>query len=975
MQKKLRVMLGILILFITAGSAIAVGITLPIKTIAINKQIDAKLANYGQLNQDDFDPYDGGNDTYSDWMYVSSHNADAKYYSKTSIEFYNVSDREAYLYKANPVSYIGVPGKLVFDLTIKRIVIKYDADNDYLVYTTRKQYTFNASESDLTGNEKILNFNYLWPYYINHFGNGSEYGFQAYVATFMIKSELEGLGYNNSQIADIVLNKTYADNLHLIYTLKYSPHKWINVRPDYKDINFDETTAYTLLFNSTTPDGHDYSLFTGESGSMKYFLDLIQGLNYDPSILTLNVSEKLASIYGLDTPQKIESAVSFAAYIRYLAGNPALTWLYDHKISYITPRTALEWVLGVPDPLMGGRKYPLLLNQSLDSYDPSTDLYYAVKTGAKNVSTVDQIIAIANIPSYSDSQSYKVVLQNNLAYVVEGNRGFRIVNTTDPLFLGIGGYRRQGYSYYDVALDKSLYGTTAYLAAGTKGIVMLDVSDPTEINSGDTWTNLGKVNVLDLEYTPTKTYLMVANGQYGVAKLATSSGTISSTSVYSTAAPAIALTTDGTKVFVVEQGRGIEVFNLATMESLSNTSIPNAQKALVKGNTLYVIDSVNGLSVYNIVGDNLVFNANYNFGTSGHFNDMYISNGILYLAAEEDGLIAVDISDVNSLSALSTFNKEGTAYGVAVDGNKVYLADGTKGLLYLNFSSTTHTFSDVIQRDELRTYVEAWNSPSFVQFNDWPLKTTQYHFNETYGTDVVPPRYPRGLTQRWSEFFFRPFIYDSSRDTTLFYDDLTYIHFADTQQPYLQVDQYSLYWQPHADYLNESFVHVGRWNKLYNTNWKPNEIYMTYTFPGSIRDEFHFQIIHTDPATGTISQKIDRVQYNTYASDYIEYYPFLNESAVSNTHSSIYKYRTWHQTYPKLTADMANLFWQEDLIQGTHKLYEYINNEFLGVLRTADSYRTSGAFGALFILTLGLIVSSMVIDITPVKNYINSLKK
>ncbi|MHA1303277.1 MAG: LVIVD repeat-containing protein, partial [Candidatus Heimdallarchaeaceae archaeon] len=767
----------------------------------------------------------------------------------------------------------------------------------------------------------------------------------------------------------------YANDLGLIYGLKYSPHKRINSRPDYVDIQFDADTAYKILFDAKTADGHDYSIFTGEAGSVKYFLDLMQGLDYDASILTINVEQKLADIYDIDTPEEIQYAKSFAAYLRYLTGEPALNWLYENKISYIAPRTTFEWIMGVPDPLMGGRIYPLVSNDTVGDVDLSNDLYYAIKTGQNDLEEVDQIIAIANIPCFENSQSYKVEVKGDFAYVVEGNKGFRIVNISDPLFLGIGGYRLQDYSFKDIAVESGLYGSNAYVASGTKGILSLDLSDPTEIEYLGTWTNMDKINALDLEFTPTGSYLLVASGEYGVAKTTTSGGSITLSSLYETTAPAIALTTDGTKVYVVEEGRGIEVLDLSTMESLSNTTLPNPKQVLVDGSTLYVIDGDQGLVVFNINGNNLELLDNYDFGTAGNFNNMYMENDILYLAAGEDGLLAIDASNVNSLTLLNTYDSEGSAYDAYVSGEDIYLADGSKGLLYLTYSDTTNEFSDVISRDELRTYVEIWNKPSFVQLNNWPLKTTQYAFNVTYGLSAIPPRAERGFTQRWVEYFYRPFIFDSSRDTTLFYDDVVYIYFADTQQPYLQVDQYDLYWQEYADYLNESFIHVGRWNKMYNTNWKPSDIYMTHTFPGSIRDEFHFQILHTEPTTGTIIERRDRVQYNTYAGQYIEFYPYLNDSVVEDVEDSLYQYRTWHQTYPKLTADMANLFWQEDITKATKKLSEYINNEFLGVLRTADSYRTGGAFGALFILTMGLIVASMTINMEPVIQLFNRGKK
>ena len=192
MRREFRILIGFLIIGLTLGSSIALGIILPLRSQEIMDDIQEDLLNFSQINLDDFNPYTGPGSNYSDFMYMDANLNDSNFSFQTKFEFFNVSDRNAYLDYNTRISYMYVPGELVFDTYQRRYIKEYNFEEGYFVYATKRVYILNTdSNLTLKGTEQVLNFNYMWPYYVKNFGNGTEYGFQAYIAAYLILEELK----------------------------------------------------------------------------------------------------------------------------------------------------------------------------------------------------------------------------------------------------------------------------------------------------------------------------------------------------------------------------------------------------------------------------------------------------------------------------------------------------------------------------------------------------------------------------------------------------------------------------------------------------------------------------------------------------------------------------------------------------------------------------------------------------------------
>jgi len=997
MEKRLRTLIGALILTVTISSAVVIGVILPINSINIMNDINANLTEFGQLTEDDLIP-NVGTGTYSDWMHTAVSTNESRFYDQAFIEFFNVSDREGYLDYNTPISYFYVQGELVFDIVINKTVFKYNVEEDYVVFANRRQYIFNSTASTLFGNETVLNFNYMWPYYIEKFGNGTEYGFQAYIASYLLGAEIDLLNstYTYSEIAYAVLNRVYADSEGLVDTGTYLPHSWISVRPAFQDLDFDQATSYKILYNATY-GGKDYSVLSGDTGSTKFFLDLVRGLDYtEPDDLTIDVVQLLADIYDIDTPTEIESAKSLAAYLGYLLGRPSLDWLYDNKISYVCSRTAMEWVTGVEDPLLNGMKFPLLMNETLSSssIDWNTDTYYAEKLGLNDIEEMGSLIGVANIPYYKYSKSMDVFMENNLAYVLEGGTDIKIVNTTDSLFRAIGQFGDYDGQIYDyTVIDGYIYAVE-----GTRGLEILNATNPHSIDQITQWNfgNNDMRGVASVFYpigvTPFDA-LVIANGNYGLRIASLSSDSKSVSSVYSflntsgiaiavdarldfsNAEAFVALGTDGIDVIDIEDVNDIEL--LWHYDSANFTNLKDVRDVSVVGNYLYVLDAIEGLLIFHIESDETLTEISQFDAYPGDepFKDMYVTEDgfTAYLTQGSDGFMAVDISTKANPSEDYRFNGTdhlGTAFGIYVDGNDIYLGDYEQGLVHLEFSYLTSQFS-VVEKDELHTFVECWQRDSKVQFALWDLGPEALEvevgpFNYTYDSFAVQPGIEKGLRLQWNEFFLRPFAYSALTDSALFFDETVHVYNAQSGTPYRQMDSYDLYWMHNANFINASFIQAGKWNSLNDINLKPSDLFLTFSLPGQVgRDPFHMQSMMVEPITGSVIERTDRIQYNTYITNFLEAFSLLNSSKYSGPVQNlplIHRYPTWHQTFPALPGSMATLFWQEDVHLATKIFYDSIKGQFLDIIKGADASRTIGAFGSMFLVTIGFITTSVVLN-------------
>ncbi len=235
-----------------------------------------------------------------------------------------------------------------------------------------------------------------------------------------------------------------------------------------------------------------------------------------------------------------------------------------------------------------------------------------------------------------------VIVDGGLAYVADGSEGVIVMDVSDPSSLtALGSYDTPGN-----ARRLALHGNTLYVADQSGGLVILDVADPTHptyvtsVNFGETWD-------VDL-YGP----YVVIGSDVGVSTL---------------------LIGDGIRV----------------PEHYGTYSGPyEILDVRVQDDVAYIAANASGLLTVDVSDPaNPIYLDNHSIGVTPYYRKLDIQGNKAFVAdyGIGKGIRIYDISDPANLRYLGTYYKS-MAIDVAVAGEVVYVADGTYGLYLGNVS-------------------------------------------------------------------------------------------------------------------------------------------------------------------------------------------------------------------------------------------------------------------------------------------------
>jgi len=266
----------------------------------------------------------------------------------------------------------------------------------------------------------------------------------------------------------------------------------------------------------------------------------------------------------------------------------------------------------------------------------------------------------------------------NYAYVADGSTGLAIIDVSDPtspgapVYKGIGGY----------TIDLTVVGNYAYVATGASGLAIIDVSDPA--NPG---TPVYKyTSGFAYGVTVVGNYAYVADGGSGLAIIDVSDPTSPGTPVYmDTSGYAYGVTVVGNYAYVTDRSSGLAIIDVSDPTSPGTPVYKNtsgyAYGVTVVGNYAYVGDYFSGLAIIDISDPTNPGAPVYmDTSTSGDARGVTVVGNYAYVADDTSGLVIIDISDKANPGAPVYVDTSGEARGVTVVGNYAYVADSTSGL-------------------------------------------------------------------------------------------------------------------------------------------------------------------------------------------------------------------------------------------------------------------------------------------------------
>ncbi|HOU13283.1 MAG TPA: hypothetical protein PKZ84_09195 [Anaerolineae bacterium] len=232
--------------------------------------------------------------------------------------------------------------------------------------------------------------------------------------------------------------------------------------------------------------------------------------------------------------------------------------------------------------------------------------------------------------------SYAVAVQGDYAYVGVGPR-LAVLDVSDPLLISLAG---QTDVLPTIVGDVAVAGNYAYVAAGTGGMFVVDVTDPVQ------------PTIVGYYAAPVSANGVAVAGDY--AYVAAGDNTL----------------------------RVVSVAMPATPSAVGSVPVTAAQRVAVAGSYAYVVGGTT-LTAVNVTNPSSPAVAGTLVVPQSALQDIEAVGDRAYLAAGGAGLYVANIANPVPVFA-GSYDTPGVASGVAVAGDYAYVADGYYGLRIIN---------------------------------------------------------------------------------------------------------------------------------------------------------------------------------------------------------------------------------------------------------------------------------------------------
>ncbi len=271
-------------------------------------------------------------------------------------------------------------------------------------------------------------------------------------------------------------------------------------------------------------------------------------------------------------------------------------------------------------------------------------------------------------------------------------RASRSFNVRRVALTSVGGFTPGGPAY-----GLHVVGDRAYVAAGTDGLQVLGVADPTHPVrlGGWTYTNLNLGFARGVQFVDPYAYV-VNQGYYDGQKYLGAGLVV--VDVGNPANPArvggvdtqgfaLGIQVVGNHAYVAEGSEGLEIFDVGNpahpVRVGGHDTIGDARGVSVAGNLAYVAADRAGLQVMDVNNPEIPVRVG-EYKTPGVASGVQVVGSYAYVADSFAGLVVVDVSNPANPVRVGGYDT-GVAYGVQVVGNHAYVASST-GLVVLDVS-------------------------------------------------------------------------------------------------------------------------------------------------------------------------------------------------------------------------------------------------------------------------------------------------
>jgi len=314
---------------------------------------------------------------------------------------------------------------------------------------------------------------------------------------------------------------------------------------------------------------------------------------------------------------------------------------------------------------------------------PATGTYYlAVSAGAPGPYTLilSAVFRLKELGKFNSSgYALDVVVTDHLAYLIVGVKGLLVIDVSDPTSpREIAAYSTRGY-----AQALAISGKRAYIADRGEGLAIIDVSDPTspeELGVIDTPGSAQDVAIAG-------NYAYVADFQSGLQVIDVSNPRAPKiVGSWETRGYAQGVTVVDDVALVATGDVGIEVIDVSDPTrpvGVSELDLPGeVTGSVASGELVYVAAGYRGIRIVSIADPTDPLEVGTIEGI-GEVTGLFASGGTLYSADSTDGISTFSIADPTSPRLLAGFDTPGSATAIFADAERAYVADREEGLLII----------------------------------------------------------------------------------------------------------------------------------------------------------------------------------------------------------------------------------------------------------------------------------------------------
>ncbi|MGY5860171.1 MAG: hypothetical protein RTU63_12445, partial [Candidatus Thorarchaeota archaeon] len=268
----------------------------------------------------------------------------------------------------------------------------------------------------------------------------------------------------------------------------------------------------------------------------------------------------------------------------------------------------------------------------------------------------------------------QILVEGNIAYVVNYGDGLYIVNITDP-----SDPTQLGYVDTTDAWDVALYGDYAYVV----GDGVIDVINVT-IPSSPSWETSIDVtgNERGVEIDG-KTAFVTADDMLHAINITVPYNPVWLDSCY-LMGEGMDMDIQGNIIAIATNSSGIDCVNISIVTNLSflgNRSLNGlAKSVVVEGDHAFVACESAGMAIVDISDPTYIIDYTY-YSVSDTAFDLCVKGNYLFLVEFMDGVEIVNVTDVDNPSSLGSVNDGiSSAWDCSVQGEIIFIADGSNGL-------------------------------------------------------------------------------------------------------------------------------------------------------------------------------------------------------------------------------------------------------------------------------------------------------